>query len=188
MTESRATSISSIVFPLINRSCRNIIARIIKRLSTDIGTFNNLIKALGAGLSAKQRQRNSYKFPSHWNLTNFRTPCLAAHWNMHLFNRFCTCSLPSVIRPKFVKVFSLITGLLPPSFFPTRNIWLRNSPSWCETLEIAPFCNISFTSKSISSFWSLFHCWGFWENIYFGSCSRGILNLSTKDKTLMFSK
>lgn len=39
----------------------NIITRIIKRLNTGIGTFNDLVETLGAGLTLKQMLRNSYK-------------------------------------------------------------------------------------------------------------------------------
>ena len=68
--ESRATSISSIVFSNINRSSKNIIARIIKRLSTDIGTLNSLVIALGAGPSpkpeAKELVQASFTLKSYW--------------------------------------------------------------------------------------------------------------------------
>ena len=45
---------------------------IIRRLETEIGTFNNFVDILGAGPKPKHRHRNSYKFPAQRNRTNFR--------------------------------------------------------------------------------------------------------------------
>ena len=70
ITESRVISISFKVLPKIWRSSKNIFTWIIKHLSTDIRTFNNLVKTLGAGSSPKERQKNLYKIPSQWHLTN----------------------------------------------------------------------------------------------------------------------
>ena len=70
ITESCVISISSKVLPKIWRSSKNIFTWIIKHLSTDIRTFNNLVKTLGAGSSPKERQKNSDKIPSQWHLTN----------------------------------------------------------------------------------------------------------------------
>ena len=45
--------------------------RMLIRLKRAIGTFNNFVKIFGASPSPKHKQRNSYRLPEHWNLTNF---------------------------------------------------------------------------------------------------------------------
>ena len=51
ITESHVVNSSSKVFPKITKSSKNIITWIIKYFSTNTGTFNNLVKTLGAGPS-----------------------------------------------------------------------------------------------------------------------------------------
>ena len=41
------------------------------RLKKASGIYSNLVKTFGTDPKPKQRQRNSYRFPDHLNLTNF---------------------------------------------------------------------------------------------------------------------
>ena len=45
---------------------------IVRRLKTDVGTFNNFVDILGAGSKPKHRPRSSHKFPAQRNRSNFR--------------------------------------------------------------------------------------------------------------------
>ena len=45
---------------------------IIRRLKTEIGTFNNFVNIRGAGPNPKHRYRNSCKFSAQRNRTAFR--------------------------------------------------------------------------------------------------------------------
>ena len=55
------------------------------------------------------------------------------------------------VRDERLNAFRLITGLLPPSFFGTRNKLLRNWLPFEWTKWIAPFLNIGSTSWLINS-------------------------------------
>ena len=99
------------------------------------GIFKNFVKTYGTGARSKHRHSNWYRVPSHQNIT------LSQRKEMYWFN-----------------LFKLITGLLPPSFFFTINILLRNWSFCGQSYSIAPYftrfsnSNEAFAFSCISKF------------------------------------
>ena len=104
------------------------------------GIFKNFLKTYGAGARSKHRHRNWYSVPSHQNITLF--------WRKEMY---------------WFNSFKLITGLLPPSFFFTINVLLRNWSLCGQAYSIAPYFTRFSTSNEASAFSciSKFICFGF---------------------------
>ena len=104
------------------------------------GIFKNFVKTYGAGARSKHRHRNWYSVPSHQNITLF--------WRKEMY---------------WFNSFKLITGLLPPSFFFTINVLLRNWSLCGQGYSIAPYFTRFSTSNEASAFSciSKFICFGF---------------------------
>ena len=119
-------------------------------LKRAMGIFRSFVKIYGASARPKHRHRNWYRILSHRNITLFRLSWengthkyASLRSSLHMYSFFCKrvfsdCKL-SILKCRkgmhWINSFKLITGLLLPSFFFTKNILFRN---WCFCDKLVP--------------------------------------------------
>ena len=186
----------SMIWPIINISSKCITIRIFLILTADIGVFNNFVKTLELVLSRninRETRKDSLTMKTEHN--SLMTDVVKLK-NNHLSYSACTCNLPPevsrivtqtfhfeiLIWKNCFKYLKFTTGRLPPSLFPNKKIFLKNSQAWCSVYYMTQFFNMFFISTCIRAACSWLLC-GVWGILFcVGIFRKTILNPFTISK------